>query len=136
MDKEFFDACHDGNLAQVKQLLTNGADFRFFVKSYTPLLIAAKQGRYDVVQYLLDNGVEIDQTSKYGFVRKDGDVLFFSLFFLLNRFDFFTQHKLNTQQYCNIDGSVQWTWCGCFIFGVSRCECELDRHCWVFACES
>jgi len=60
-------AVKDGNLAKVKELVTSGVkiDEREAVSNSTPLHYAAKQGKFEILNWLIKNGADIN--------AKDGD---------------------------------------------------------------
>ena len=66
LNAALFDAIDDGDLAQVKTLLDEGADLeaRRSYQGETPLVRASEH--LDIVQYLLSRGADINAQAKYG----------------------------------------------------------------------
>ena len=55
-------AAADGNLEEVKSEVKHGANVNFRGPGgFAPLNAAARNGHFEVVQYLVDHGAEIDQ---------------------------------------------------------------------------
>jgi ankyrin repeat protein len=62
VNHQVWQAASDGDLSGVQAALGQGAAINFRGKrGFTPLAIAAKNGRLEVVKYLLDHGANIDQ---------------------------------------------------------------------------
>lgn len=62
-------AAKDGDLEKLKSLLDENAELindRDPMLGYTPLHRAASQGNYEIVQYLLENGADVNPKSKKG----------------------------------------------------------------------
>lgn len=65
------DACQIGDLKAINNLiLQNSANLEkrstsTFLKSYTPLIIAAEYGKVDAIKLLLEKGVHINATTKF-----------------------------------------------------------------------
>ncbi len=67
LDKAFLFACQDdGVLAMVIVLHRRGANPNIIVDGLTPLFVAASQGHTQVVEYLLEIGVDPDQRTEEG----------------------------------------------------------------------
>ena len=60
--EQLWDACNDGNDAEARQLIDEGADveWRDLSAEETPLMRAADNGHEDVVRLLLDTGASIN----------------------------------------------------------------------------
>lgn len=65
IDEELYNACEDGNLQEVKRLLAAGANVNANCHDVV-IAVASKQGHFEVVRVLLDNGANIDAAA--GFV--------------------------------------------------------------------
>jgi hypothetical protein len=60
-------AAREGNLAEIRETLTFGANVNLSVDdSYPPLQVAALRGHADAVRLLLDNGAEVNDVSGPG----------------------------------------------------------------------
>lgn len=59
LNKELQFACRDGLLSKVQRLVQARANVNVKFDD-TPLTIATRQGHFDVVRFLLDNGASID----------------------------------------------------------------------------
>lgn len=70
INKELYEACEDGHLREVKRLLAAGAGVNAAVGCDTPLTIASYRGHLEVVQILLDNGVDINLPNSSGYVKR------------------------------------------------------------------
>ena len=66
MEKTFFDACAEGNLPKVKELIFQGyssnGTFRW---SGTPLTISCGAGHHNVVSHLIDSGANLDMKDHF-----------------------------------------------------------------------
>ena len=61
-NKQLWMGSYYGHLDQVKSALEQGANPNFKGKGgFTPIVIAARNGYLDIVQYLLDHGAEMDK---------------------------------------------------------------------------
>jgi ankyrin repeat protein len=58
INEELLNACKDGNLKKVKQLLEKGADVnaREYEYGWTALMLAALNGHKEVVELLIEKG--------------------------------------------------------------------------------
>ena len=67
-DFEIFDACRRGDLAAVQQLYANNADCIHAVdaKGFTPLIIAAYNDQPEIVNFLLQKGVDVNAQDAAG----------------------------------------------------------------------
>ena len=57
MEEQLFDACRDGNLNRVRELIEQGVDIHTWEDG--TLRWASFHGRMDVVRYLVEQGVDI-----------------------------------------------------------------------------
>ena len=62
----WFNACADGNLNQVKALLSSGVDIEQTYQSYTALSVASQTGQYSVVDYLISQGANVEAKNNAG----------------------------------------------------------------------
>jgi hypothetical protein len=67
LGRKLVTACTKGNLQEVQSLVKNGADINFphfsgIDYGITPLISASQHGNYDIVEFLLDSGANIDQS--------------------------------------------------------------------------
>jgi len=64
---KLYDACNEGDINKVQDLIHRGADVNYKDKDgNTPLMIASFVGRLDVVQLLLDSGADMDMKNNDG----------------------------------------------------------------------
>ena len=69
---DFIQACFEGELKTVQKLCSNHPDLPLAVfhidgyKRKTGLTISAKEGNYEVVEFLLQSGADTDQTNHKG----------------------------------------------------------------------
>ena len=59
---DFFDACEEGNLVKVRKFIKKGYNVKdtnegFFRR--TPLMYAVTEGRFDVVEYLIEHDADV-----------------------------------------------------------------------------
>ena len=63
--EDFFEACEEGNLNEVKKFIKEGYDVnKINQRSFVPrtlLMYAAGEGRFDVVNYLIDHGADVNK---------------------------------------------------------------------------
>ncbi|HFA48720.1 MAG TPA: ankyrin repeat domain-containing protein [Bacteroidetes bacterium] len=64
-NKKLFNGAERGNIHQIQKALDKGANIEAR-NSYgrTPLMIAAKKGRFEAVKYLIENGADINATNE------------------------------------------------------------------------
>src|SRR5208283_3865268 len=60
------EACEKGNLADVKRLLSQGADANAETNGWTALMVASGEGHTEIVKLLLDKGVDINAKTNDG----------------------------------------------------------------------
>jgi ankyrin repeat protein len=66
MSTEFRRCVFSGNLERVKQLVEGGANItESDANGTTALLLACKQGHFEIVVYLLEHSANIAQTDRY-----------------------------------------------------------------------
>lgn len=66
---EIHDAAYEGDLARVEQQLNNGVNVDLPTDTYdgsTPLMVAAEEGRTEVVQLLIERGANLNHTDNHG----------------------------------------------------------------------
>lgn len=67
-ERALLDACHNGNLKQVKLLVKSG--FNIDKKDYagvTPIMYASRNGYTEIVDFLIKKGANLDEQNKYKF---------------------------------------------------------------------
>jgi len=68
--EDLCDACNRGDLGKIRTLAEQGVNLngqcQWAVIGMTPLTCAAQRGRFDVVQWLLDNGADVNLKDKNG----------------------------------------------------------------------
>lgn len=63
---ELAQAINSGNMPSVEKLVGEGAPLESEWQEYTPLVRAASQGKTEVVEYLLDKGVDVNAATSNG----------------------------------------------------------------------
>jgi ankyrin repeat protein len=68
IDKEFLNACKDGDLEKVKQLLERGADVnaKDEILGETALMWASSNGQKEVVEFLIEKGADVNAKTRFG----------------------------------------------------------------------
>ena len=70
-DSAFIDAAVENNLEAVKQLLAAGADVDAkvggFIRGWTPLHFAARDGYKEIVELLIAEGANVNANNQYGY---------------------------------------------------------------------
>ena len=68
---QFFTSARNGNLSEMKEMLFIGADVNFTKDGRSALHVAAVEGSRKIVQFLIENGANIDLKSlmKYDYER-------------------------------------------------------------------
>jgi ankyrin repeat protein len=62
-DNQVWQGAWDGNVEQVRSAVDKGANVNVRGKGgWAPLLVAARNGHFDVVQYLVEHGADIEQS--------------------------------------------------------------------------
>lgn len=67
LGRKLVTSCVKGNLQEVQSLVKNGADINFphfnsIDYGMTPLITASQYGHYNIVEFLLDSGADLEQT--------------------------------------------------------------------------
>lgn len=65
-EKELIKACENNISEEVKSLIEKGVDINLEYDYWTPLTKASEKGHFNIVQYLVENGAEIDKENGYG----------------------------------------------------------------------
>ncbi|KAJ3261702.1 hypothetical protein HK103_004653 [Boothiomyces macroporosus] len=63
---DLIEAAFEGDLKKVQILVQNGENLNTRDHRFTPLQQAASNGHYDIVKYMLESGVDINQLAKNG----------------------------------------------------------------------
>lgn len=67
LNKQLLNAVGRGNVQQIKQLISNGADINARnAMRYTPLMMAAEDGNQEVCEFLINNGADIYARNREG----------------------------------------------------------------------
>lgn len=67
VDRVLYEACSQGNLEKVQQLLLLGECNMHTKFEDTPLVISSRHGNVEIVRLLLDYGANVDSFSEIGF---------------------------------------------------------------------
>lgn len=62
----FCNAIIKGDVETVKKFVEYGADVNENVNGVTPLMLAARYNRVEIINFLLDNGAKLDALDQYG----------------------------------------------------------------------
>ncbi|GMH36877.1 hypothetical protein BSKO_04750 [Bryopsis sp. KO-2023] len=66
LNQDLFDAAGAGDLVEVKELISKGADLSFMDSEMTPLMFAAQEGRETMVEFLIEAGSDPDAENEDG----------------------------------------------------------------------
>ena len=58
--KKLFDAAKAGDREQCEEEIKLGADLEFRFGGWTPLIVAAENGHYDVIKFLVEMGSDVE----------------------------------------------------------------------------